>query len=129
MRTTFLEMDFWEVGPAIALRVRYRGRFEIVLTAIAEFIARGAAHFIWLLRSLPNALFAAIAWTIIALGLWQVIAAGRETVRRSMAMHEIPCAGCQFFTNDHRLKCPVHPHEALTLDAVGCRDFETPSGT
>jgi len=91
-----------------------------VLTAIAEWTAR----LIWGLRSLPNAVFAAIAWGIIALGLWQVIAAGRETVRRSAMMHEIPCADCQFFTNDHRLKCPVHPHEALTPEAVGCRDFE-----
>ncbi len=91
-------------------------------------MARGAAHFILLLRALPNVFFAVFAWTIVALGLWQVIAAGRETVRRSAAMHEIPCAGCQFFTNDHRLKCPVHPYEALTPDAVGCRDFETLSG-
>ena len=96
-----------------------------MLNAIAERIAHGAAHLIWLLRSLPNMFFAVIAWSIMALGLWQVIAAGRETVRRSAAMHEIPCADCQFFTNDHRLKCPVHPHEALTPDAVGCRDFET----
>ena len=95
------------------------------MTTMAEFIARGAAHLIGLMRSLPNVVFAAIAWTVIALGLWQVIAAGRETVRRSAAMHEIPCANCQFFTNDHRLKCPVHPQEALTPEAVGCRDYET----
>lgn len=92
---------------------------------MAELIARGAAHFILLLRALPNVVFAAIAWVIVALGLWQVIAAGRQTLRSSVAMHEIPCADCQFFTNNHRLKCPVHPHEALTPDAVGCRDFET----
>ncbi len=96
-----------------------------MLTAIAELMARGAALLIGLLRALPNVFFAVIAWTVVALGLWQVIAAGRETVRRSAAMHEIPCSDCQFFTNDHRLKCPVHPHEALTPDAVGCRDFET----
>lgn len=99
-----------------------------VLTAMAELIAQGAAQLILLLRSLPNAMFAAIAWSVVALGLWQVIAAGRETVRRSQAMHEIPCADCQFFTNDHRLKCPVHPHAALTAEAIGCRDFETLSG-
>ena len=94
-----------------------------MLTAIAE----GTARLIWLLRSLPSEVFAAIAWGSIALGLWHVIAAGRATLRRSVAMHEIPCANCQFFTNDHRLKCPVHPHAALTPDAVGCRDFETMS--
>ena len=96
-----------------------------MLTAITAFIAHGVAHLILLLRSVPSVVLAAIAWLVVTLGLWQVLAAGRETVQRSAAMHEIPCADCQFFTNDHRLKCPVHPHEALTPEAVGCRDFET----
>ena len=99
-----------------------------MLTAIAEFFAQGVAHLILLLRSLPSALLAAIAWLTLGLGLWQLLSAGRETLKRSQAMHEIPCAGCQFFTNDHRLKCPVHPNEALTLEAVGCRDFEMQPG-
>lgn len=91
-----------------------------MLTAVAEL----AARLIWLLRSIPHFMLAAIAWSLFLLGLWQVISATRETVQRSQAMHQIPCADCQFFTNDHRLKCPVHPHEALTPEAVNCRDFE-----
>lgn len=83
-----------------------------------------AAQLIGLLRSIPHLLLAAIAWTLLLLGAWQMISATRETVQRSRAMHQIPCAGCRFFTNDHRLKCPVHPHEALTPEAVNCLDFE-----
>ncbi|NJN29115.1 MAG: hypothetical protein HC824_00535 [Synechococcales cyanobacterium RM1_1_8] len=78
----------------------------------------------WLLRTLPNAVFAGLAWGLVLLGIWQILAAGRDTVRRSQAMHQIPCAGCQFFTNDHRLKCPVHPQAAMTAEAVNCSDFE-----
>jgi hypothetical protein len=73
---------------------------------------------------MPPIVLAGLAWAIALLGCWQVIVAGRETVERSQAMHRIPCANCQFFTNDYRLKCPVHPQQALTPDAVDCRDFE-----
>jgi RNA polymerase subunit RPABC4/transcription elongation factor Spt4 len=38
-------------------------------------------------------------------------------------MHQIPCADCQFFTHNMRLKCPVHPTEALSEQAIGCTDF------
>jgi RNA polymerase subunit RPABC4/transcription elongation factor Spt4 len=38
-------------------------------------------------------------------------------------MHQIPCARCRYFTNDHRLKCPVHPQIANTEGAINCRDY------
>jgi RNA polymerase subunit RPABC4/transcription elongation factor Spt4 len=38
-------------------------------------------------------------------------------------MHQIPCTGCVFFTNDHRLKCPVRPKVAMTEEAIGCMDY------
>ncbi|WP_348251226.1 hypothetical protein [Leptolyngbya subtilissima] len=39
-------------------------------------------------------------------------------------MHKIPCAECRYFTNDHRLKCPIHPKIALSESAIDCPDFE-----
>jgi hypothetical protein len=87
-------------------------------------IAQGLAGLVGLLRNVPQPILAGVAWAIALLGLWQVLSTGRETLRRSQAMHRIPCADCQFFTNDHRLKCPVHPQAALTTEAIGCRDFE-----
>ena len=79
-----------------------------------------------MLRLVPTQVLAVIAWSIPLLALWGLYATGRETVQRVQALHQIPCANCQFFTNDHRLKCPVHPHRALTEEAVGCQDFQAP---
>jgi hypothetical protein len=39
-------------------------------------------------------------------------------------LHQIPCSGCAFFTNDYRLKCTVNPINACTEAAIACRDFE-----
>jgi hypothetical protein len=39
-------------------------------------------------------------------------------------MHQIPCTGCQFFTDDYRLKCTVHPSKANTEEAIHCCDFQ-----
>jgi hypothetical protein len=38
-------------------------------------------------------------------------------------MHKIPCPNCQFFTNDHRLKCTIKPLIANTEDAISCQDY------
>jgi hypothetical protein len=38
-------------------------------------------------------------------------------------LHEIPCSGCEYFTNDYRLKCTVHPKKACE-EAIACIDFE-----
>lgn len=46
---------------------------------------------------------------------------GTEQLRR---LHQIPCHNCDFFTNDFRLKCTVHPMKACTEDAISCIDFE-----
>ena len=39
-------------------------------------------------------------------------------------IHQIPCSKCDFFTNDYRLKCTVHPVKASTESAINCFDFE-----
>ncbi|WP_448562653.1 hypothetical protein [Trichothermofontia sp.] len=65
---------------------------------------------------------AALAWGLmgmVAASLWGVM---RDGVRRSHHLHRIPCARCQYFTGDYRLKCTVHPHLALTERAIGCPD-------
>ena len=63
------------------------------------------------------------AWAFVAVlgwGLWSAIADG---VTRAKQMHQIPCAGCQFFNNDYRLKCMVHPHIANSEYAIDCPDY------
>lgn len=63
------------------------------------------------------------AWLLSALVLLTVFGAAKDIVERSKQMHQIPCSDCQFFTNNHRLKCTVNPHIACTEEAVGCSDY------
>jgi hypothetical protein len=39
-------------------------------------------------------------------------------------IHQVPCSRCIYFTGDYNLKCPVRPCDALTEQAIGCRDYE-----
>jgi hypothetical protein len=66
-----------------------------------------------------------LAWGGVMLGLWNLFATVRDSLNRAKTMHQIPCADCKYFTNQAALKCPVHPAEALTENAIGCSDFET----
>ncbi len=66
---------------------------------------------------------AVFAWSALAFGLvqvWRMFTVGTAQARR---MHQIPCAGCQYFSGDYTLKCALHPSQAGTFDAIGCRDF------
>ncbi|NJR38022.1 MAG: hypothetical protein HC781_03175 [Leptolyngbyaceae cyanobacterium CSU_1_4] len=65
-----------------------------------------------------------LAWGIILMGGWSILAALRDGVKQVRQLHQIPCANCQFFTNSSYLKCPVHPSMALSEEAIGCRDYE-----
>lgn len=70
-----------------------------------------------------------VAWSVVVLGIWQMVAATRDSVQRAQTMHRIPCAGCRFFTNQAVLKCSLHPTLAMSEDAIGCLDFETANPT
>ena len=70
-----------------------------------------------------------LAWSVVFLGLWQVIAATRDGVQRAQTMHRIPCSDCSFFTNQAVLKCPLHPTEAMSEEAIDCLDFEVANPT
>lgn len=67
----------------------------------------------------------ALAWAFVGLSLWSVLAAARDALHRAQQMHQIPCATCRYFSGDRHLKCPVHPHQALSEAAIGCADFES----
>ena len=40
-------------------------------------------------------------------------------------LHQVPCSRCVYFTRDYHLKCTVNPTQALTEEAIGCKDFES----
>nr|WP_042342501.1 hypothetical protein [Calothrix sp. PCC 7507] len=64
------------------------------------------------------------AWSLIILVAWNLWTAARDSVATAKQMHQIPCPGCQFFTDDYRLKCTVHPSIANTEEAIDCGDFQ-----
>lgn len=64
------------------------------------------------------------AWTFTIMILWSLWATVRDTVTTTQRLHQIPCANCQYFTNDYRLKCTVQPSIANSEDAVNCNDYQ-----
>jgi hypothetical protein len=64
------------------------------------------------------------AWSITILAVWSLWSAARDSVTTAKQMHQIPCTGCQFFTDNYRLKCTVHPSIANTEDAIDCLDYQ-----
>ncbi|MFB2918597.1 MULTISPECIES: hypothetical protein [Aerosakkonema] len=64
-----------------------------------------------------------LAWALMFLLAGNLWSAFNHSVTRAKRMHQIPCPGCQFFTNDYRLKCTVHPHIANSEDAIECPDY------
>ncbi|BAY19092.1 hypothetical protein NIES2109_51010 [Nostoc sp. HK-01] len=64
------------------------------------------------------------AWSLMILVAWSLWTAARDSVATAKQMHQIPCPGCQFFTDDYRLKCTVHPSVANTEEAINCMDYQ-----
>jgi len=67
-----------------------------------------------------------VAWTLFFGSLWILGVTTQEGIASVKRLHRIPCANCEFFTDDYRLKCPVRPLSALTEEAICCSDY-TPS--
>ncbi|MFN6484076.1 MULTISPECIES: hypothetical protein [unclassified Nostoc] len=65
-----------------------------------------------------------VAWTVTILLVLNLWTAARDSVSTAKQMHQIPCTGCQFFTDDYRLKCTVRPSIANTEEAIHCRDYQ-----
>jgi hypothetical protein len=65
-----------------------------------------------------------VAWTVIILIVLNLWAAARDSVTTAKQMHQIPCTGCQFFTDNYRLKCTVRPSIANTEEAINCSDYQ-----
>ena len=65
-----------------------------------------------------------VAWTVVILVVLSLWTTARDTVTIAKQMHQIPCTNCQFFTDDYRLKCTVHPSSANTEEAINCIDYQ-----
>jgi hypothetical protein len=64
------------------------------------------------------------AWGLVILFAWSLWSAARDSVNTAKQMHQIPCSGCQYFTDDYRLKCTVNPSVANTEEAIQCMDYQ-----
>ncbi|MEH2104930.1 hypothetical protein [Nostoc sp.] len=65
-----------------------------------------------------------VAWTVIILIVLSLCAAAQDSLATAKQMHQIPCTGCQFFTDNYRLKCTVRPSIANTEEAIDCSDYQ-----
>ncbi|MEH1855856.1 MAG: hypothetical protein V7L11_30295 [Nostoc sp.] len=65
-----------------------------------------------------------VAWTVIILVILSLWSAARDSLTTAKQMHQIPCTGCQFFTDNYRLKCTVRPSIANTEEAIDCSDYQ-----
>ncbi len=64
------------------------------------------------------------AWVLVILVGWSMWTAARDSIMTAKQMHQIPCSGCQYFTDDYRLKCTVNPTIANTEEAIECLDYQ-----
>jgi hypothetical protein len=74
-------------------------------------------------QNLPSFVYAAIAWSFVIAIAFNVLSLLKQASDRAQQMHQIPCANCQFFTDNYALKCTIHPENALTEAAIDCPDF------
>ncbi len=79
---------------------------------------------VWIRPALPT-ICAAVAWTITAMLILNIVAMVRQGLANVRKMHRIPCASCRYATDSYRLKCSVRPVEAFSEQAIGCHDFAT----
>ncbi len=93
---------------------------DLVLTASGGIIQRlvyWIHPFLWLICLLS-------AWLFIGLMGWSLWSALSISISNARRMHKVPCVGCRFYTGDYRLKCTIHPRNALSEAAICCPDFD-----
>jgi len=89
--------------------LRWRQGFHQFLEPIAPWLPWFGAGFAW------------IFLLVLARSLWGTASA---IVRRSQELHQIPCANCVFFTDNHRLKCTIDPISAGSELAIDCLHYQ-----
>ncbi len=69
------------------------------------------------------------AWGMLFFGVLSFLMCFRKGLNHIKKLHQVPCARCEYFTNDYRLKCTVQPIIACSEDAISCRDFAPRTST
>ena len=76
-----------------------------------------------ILKPVLNFVCFVTAWAITILFFWTILRQSRDAITQVKRLHQIPCSGCKFFTEEYYLKCTVRPTSALTEAAIDCPDF------
>ena len=58
---------------------------------------------------------------------WATTREELEDIIEISSFSQSPCRKCRFFTNNHYLKCAVHPTIVLTKEASNCPDYNPKS--
>lgn len=70
-----------------------------------------------------------VIWGMLVAFVLSVFLALEDGLKRLRRLHQIPCHRCQYYTGSPYLKCPVHPVEALSEEAVDCTDYAYAAAT
>lgn len=81
------------------------------------------AHLLDQVNPYLQPIYFVIAWVFLGILISTLIVSLRDIKKRGEIMHQIPCSRCQYFTNNHRLKCTLQPLIANTELAIDCGDF------
>ena len=52
-----------------------------------------------------------------------------KTYLQSKILQKVPCKKCQFFANNHYLKCAVKPDNVITEKAIDCSEYTPKKGS
>jgi len=63
-----------------------------------------------------------IFWTI-GIFIYACVPKGRQHFSSFKPPPKTLCHRCRYFSDNHYLKCALHPETALTEQAVDCRDY------
>lgn len=84
-------------------------------------------HLLQITTDFVRPLYSVCAITLVIGTIKMIGQTFRQGWKYLQQLHKIPCSRCAYFTGDYRLKCTVCPSQALTEEAIGCRDFEPAS--
>jgi hypothetical protein len=62
-------------------------------------------------------------WLLLMLKFSDTLNIASNKIKTLKILTKLPCRNCQYFTNNHFLKCAVRPSTALTEEAMNCPDY------
>ena len=65
-----------------------------------------------------------VAWGLVVSCFYSLGVTSVKGWKQLRRMHQVPCSRCMYLTGDYNLKCTAWPSNALTEEAIGCRDFD-----